>query len=1039
MGMELMGLGYNNITGNKITTDAEYGIGIGLLAGSRGNLIDYNTIISTGTKTGTKNYNDLLDFENTGIAMGPVDEYGNSGTNYIRYNNITVKGEYTISLKNTTSNSVHHNNLLAKELQGDESVYTNASSNTIRDNTPKIETSDIIYVSNKGSDSNKGTKTSPLATITTALKRVNNNGEIIILDNIGATGIEISKSITIGGINPDVAINGNGKDIFYINSEISGVEKVIIHDLTFFNCSVQGGSVILSFAPELYLYNLTLYNNTDESTTSGFYGPISNYGNLYVDNCLFYDNRGNSGGAIYSTGNLTVTNSIFHDNTANKHGGAIAMGQSGYDATNLKIINSTFYNNKANNYGGAIFAQMSYITMNHSVFENNKANAGGFYYGFGDMYTSTNIQYSIIYNNTSPYGDIYTYRQNLRANYNWWGDNSGSANRYDYSDGYPVTMDLSKPVIMTLNINETIPDSVPTTITANLNKYLYGSTLLDLPDTIPTRNAIFASTSGVFSQTNVPTTKGTASSQYTGRSEGELSVTIDEQTIKLNTTVTTKDVTLKLNNTNFKSSELVSPVIIVTDSNNYPVATGILTVTFNSEEYYASVNNGIAKVDFGTLSIGEYTFDALYTPIDNRYNTTTNTFTFTVNQSITPVPVPIDPVNPNTTNKTIRLTLAEENITGFAGDNITVSVNVISDDGIVNEGNVEVTINNKTYQAKVEEGMAFVIIELPETPDNYPITIKYINNTISATMTSDITVNENINTTGETLLNINFQETDKEQKILGTLTDTNGKPLDGNINITLTRLSNQASKTYTVPTNNGKYELNLNLAPGDYSAQAQYFGNEEYLESATETLLVTITGKEQNAIINDENQITETYGEKINYNGTLTDNEGNKLVGYHIAVNITRLSSGASKTYYLTTDYNGEFTLPINLAPGEYTLHTSINDKNYTATSLTNLKITRNTTETKIETQDILIHYNAGESFTGKLTDNNGNIIAGQHIDLTLSNTKGQSKTYDVVTDYTGTFTLPINLAPGTYKAQTSYKGTSTYSSISTTNTITVQ
>ena len=45
-----------------------------------------------------------------------------------------------------------------------------------------------------------------------------------------------------------------------------------------------------------------------------------------------------------------------------------------------------------------------------------------------------------------------------------------------------------------------------------------------------------------------------------------------------------------------------------------------------------------------------------------------------------------------------------------------------------------------------------------------------------------------------------------------------------------------------------------------------------------------------------------------------------------------------------------------------------------------------------------------------------------------MANTNGASKTYSLVTDYTGSFNLPINLGKGSYTAVCAYDGTSTYS-----------
>ena len=51
----------------------------------------------------------------------------------------------------------------------------------------------------------------------------------------------------------------------------------------------------------------------------------------------------------------------------------------------------------------------------------------------------------------------------------------------------------------------------------------------------------------------------------------------------------------------------------------------------------------------------------------------------------------------------------------------------------------------------------------------------------------------------------------------------------------------------------------------------------------------------------------------------LTYSNGTPIVGQHIALNLTRLSSGASKVYWVTTDSNGEFQQMIELGVGNYT------------------------------------------------------------------------------------------------------------------------
>ena len=147
-------------------------------------------------------------------------------------------------------------------------------------------------------------------------------------------------------------------------------------------------------------------------------------------------------------------------------------------------------------------------------------------------------------------------------------------------------------------------------------------------------------------------------------------------------------------------------------------------------------------------------------------------------------------------------------------------------------------------------------------------------------------------------------------------------------------------------------------------------------------------------------------------------------------------------------DYKGEFNLPINLAIGLYSCQieyseTQINNITYT-TSNQNATITvineiSNKNITILTTEKFNNPYQANKSFTGQLTTLSTNILPGQHISIKLTRlSSGASKTYDTVTDYTGTFKLQINLAPGEYIGQCTYTGTDKYQPSTNTNTITV-
>ena len=195
------------------------------------------------------------------------------------------------------------------------------------------------------------------------------------------------------------------------------------------------------------------------------------------------------------------------------------------------------------------------------------------------------------------------------------------------------------------------------------------------------------------------------------------------------------------------------------------------------------------------------------------------------------------------------------------------------------------------------------------------------------------------------------------------------------------------------------------------------------------------------------NNITVTYGAGENYTVTLTTINGTPISGQHIALNLTRLSDGASKVYWATTDTKGIAELEINLYSGYYTSSSSYegNDTlNYTSSSCFNTIIvvtnsTTNKSSTVLIVQPFTEVYGAGENFTATLKNANGTAIIGNHIALNLTRlSDGASKVYWATTDTNGIADLQINLYPGSYTVSASFSGEDNYTNSSAATTITV-
>ena len=231
-------------------------------------------------------------------------------------------------------------------------------------------------------------------------------------------------------------------------------------------------------------------------------------------------------------------------------------------------------------------------------------------------------------------------------------------------------------------------------------------------------------------------------------------------------------------------------------------------------------------------------------------------------------------------------------------------------------------------------------------------------------------------------------------------------------------------------TNNEAKILN-NLKTGEYNVTLNYNGLNIYMNISKDLTLNVYNSTNYTILSADD--FSEKYGEGLNFTGKLIDSEGNPIIGQHIKLNLTRLSDGASKDYWATTDNNGEYQLQINLFSGNYTGQaTYYGNDIYLASnsSLAKIIVYNQVKNPTLISADSFQHpYGSGLNFTGKLiSKSTGSLLVGQHVKLTLSRTSdGASKDYWVTTDSFGEYQLPINLYHGSYKVTCTYFGNNQY------------
>ncbi len=184
--------------------------------------------------------------------------------------------------------------------------------------------------------------------------------------------------------------------------------------------------------------------------------------NSIVNNCLFDNNSGGAGGAIFFDGdyrNILLTNSTFINNYAWSDGGAIRA-----EGDNITLLDSTFKNNLASSkgignsgYGGACLFSNTNTYIENCTFEDNYA----WFYGGAIQFRSNNVTIlnSSFIKNTAYYeygGAIYIERQRsnyLIANCTFDGNHARAQNGNDKGGGAITSNAKSLTIINDTFIN----------------------------------------------------------------------------------------------------------------------------------------------------------------------------------------------------------------------------------------------------------------------------------------------------------------------------------------------------------------------------------------------------------------------------------------------------------------------------------------------------------------------------------------------------------------------------------------------------------
>ncbi|MDO5848039.1 MAG: Ig-like domain-containing protein [Methanobrevibacter sp.] len=233
--------------------------------------------------------------------------------------------------------------------------------------------------------------------------------------------------------------------------------------------------------------------------------------------------------------------------------------------------------------------------------------------------------------------------------------------------------------------------------------------------------------------------------------------------------------------------------------------------------------------------------------------------------------------------------------------------------------------------------------------------------------------------------------------------------MDNSVNAEILRNNISTTGDYTV--NVLKSDDNPSTVKDNYLLANELFGDDSVNNI---TGVVVNNTPAFNDILSAEN-VVKYYKNATQYSVEVVDVRGNPISNKKVTIVINGPTFKDLK-YDRLTDEKGVATLPINLAPGEYSIEAFTNDSEVIGNNVTVLPMTYS-----LEAEDIVMFVKNGTSYEVSLTDANGNPVAGEKVTLTLNCKAFKDLKYDRVTDQNGIASLPINLAVGQYTVTAKY------------------
>ncbi len=885
------------------------------------------------------------------------------------------------------------------------------------------------------------------------LKLSEENNTLVYANNVESTGVGIDSEVmsadigTYSGLAEEI---GHGRDIklqhaYYTYDTGNTIEITVDNSVIDGKGAVidMAGSNIRAFTVSAFsvtFKNLTIKNSNSDncgvgviSSQTGNGGAIffSQTGN--VENCNFTSNKALfDGGAIWFSGNGVVTNCNFINNIASVIGGAIHFNDFG------TVTNCNFTSNNADYEGGAIWFSGNGVVTNCNFTDNNvnRYNGGAVYFhGDGDV-----VNCNFTDNNAHKGGAIYFYDNGTVLNCNFIDNsasNTGGAIQFNgngnvsncifssnsANQGGAIFSQVYNKVTVDTCIFKTSYDTTQHAKPCNglINPRLsirviegsYAATIK-----ITTNNTYNGEVTLIFAGKNyaVALVNGEGSFNVSGlRVEGiYAAAVIFNQTDVFQSTSKTIFFTVnsRLNpKLNINIGEVIegsNATIKITTDNTY---NGEVTVTIGDKNYIVEIINGEGSCNVSDLKAGTYTATVILNQTE-VFQSASKTEFFMVHGILKGIPisseldVSVGDVVIEGSNATIMITTNNTyngEVTLIIGD-VYYTVALVNGVGSCNI----LGLKAGTYTATI-------ILQQTEA---FQATSKTVNFTVKNKEVQILPVPELKISVGDVIEGSN-----------ATITITTNNTYKGELTIIISDENYIVRSVRTVALVDGRVSCNFTrLKAGTYTATI-ILQQTEAFQATSKTINFTVKSKP----IIKSSAVTTTYATSKNIIITLTDTQGNILVGKKVNVVLNSVSK------ILTTNNKGQCILATGttLIPKTYKVSFKFTGDNmYLASSgSVNLVVKKSTPKITAKNKK----YKAktkNKKYT--ITLKNDKKQAIKNVKLTL---KVNGKTYTAKTNNKGKAIFEIKklTKKGKYKTTITFKENKYYNKIATKTTLTIK